>query len=274
MNNKFSFKNLINGLCLGASNIIPGVSGGTVAVILGIYEKLLESIGGLRKDFKSNFGFLAQIGIGAIVGIVAFSGVISFLLEKYTLGINYLFIGFVLGGVGMIIDKIEKKKMSLSKVIGFIIGVFMVLGISLIGSSIQEKTVVIDAANQGVSYLSLMFAGFMTAFTMILPGISGSLTLVMLGLYDDFVTAIATFNIPYLMAGAIGGIIGLFVTVKLISYLLKHYNDITYSAILGLVIGSSGVIAITNPIGSSWLVALAGVFTGALLTITISKMSS
>lgn len=271
MKSKFSFRNLINGVCIGASNIIPGVSGGTTAVILGIYEKLIESISGLKSNFKENMMFLLQIGIGAGIGIVAFSGVISMLLEKYTVAVNYLFVGLVLGSVSMIVNKIENKKIAVNKIIGFIIGVALVMLISIIGGKLQATSSVTNSAAQNVSYLALGFAGFMTALTMILPGVSGSLTLVMLGLYDDFTKAISTFNIPYLMAGAIGGIIGLIVTVKIVSYLLKHYSDTTYSAILGLVVGSVFVIIMANPMGQSWLIALITVFVGALFTTIVSK---
>lgn len=271
MKSKFSFRNLINGICIGISNIIPGVSGGTTAVVLGIYEKLIESISGLKSNFKENMMFLLQIGIGAGIGIVAFSGIISMLLEKYTVAVNYLFVGLVLGSVSMIVNKVENKKISPNKIIGFIIGLTLVMLISIIGGKLQETSSVTSSAAQNVSYLALGFAGFMTALTMILPGVSGSLTLVMLGLYDDFTKAIATFNISYLIAGAIGGIIGLIVTVKIVSYLLKHYSDTTYSAILGLVVGSVFVIIMANPMGQSWLIALITVFVGALFTTIVSK---
>lgn len=274
MKSKISFRNLINGICIGISNIIPGVSGGTTAVVLGIYEKLIESISGLKSNFKENMMFLLQIGIGAGIGIVAFSGIISMLLEKYTIAVNYLFVGLVLGSVSMIVNKVENKKISPNKIIGFIIGLTLVMLISIVGGKLQETSSVTNSATQNLSYLALGFAGFMTALTMILPGVSGSLTLVMLGLYDDFTKAIATFNIPYLIAGAIGGIVGLIVTVKIVSYLLKHYSDTTYSAILGLVVGSIFVIIMANPMGQSWLIALITVFVGALFTTMVSKKFS
>lgn len=127
------------------------------------------------------------------------------------------------------------------------------------------------ATGSNSSYLPLIFAGFVTAFTMILPGVSGSLTLVMLGLYDVFINAIATFNIPYLLAGALGGLIGLVTTVKLISYLLKNFNDIVYSAIIGLVFGSVVVIIMANPVSNNWFVALISIFIGTLITLIFLK---
>ena len=271
MKEKFKFKNLLNGILLGASNIIPGVSGGTTAVMLGIYEKLIASIEGLGKDFKKNILYLIQIGIGVLIGVVGFSGIISYLLGKYTIALNYLFIGLVLGSLKIITKSIENKKISIGKIFGFIIGICLVLSISIIGGGIDKANEVTVATGSNSSYLPLIFAGFVTAFTMILPGVSGSLTLVMLGLYDVFINAIATFNIPYLLAGALGGLIGLVTTVKLISYLLKNFNDIVYSAIIGLVFGSVVVIIMANPVSNNWFVALISIFIGTLITLIFLK---
>lgn len=270
MKKKISLKNLFSGVCIGVSNIIPGVSGGTTAVILGIYEELINSIGNLKKDSKGSMKFLIQIAIGAIIGILGFSGIISFLLEKYTLGVNYLFVGLVIGSIGMITSKIDNKKINLKKVLGFVLGVVIVALISFVGGTMSQGSV---TESSNMSYLTLGFAGFVTALTMILPGVSGSLSLVMLGLYDDFVLALSTFNIPYLIAGAVGGLIGLVLTVKLISYLLKNYKDTTYAAILGLVIGSIIVIISSNPVGSSVIVPLFATFAGVLITTTLSKIA-
>ena len=274
MKSKFSFKNIIKGVCLGASNIIPGVSGGTTAVILGIYERLIGAISGLKSNFKENMLYLTQIGVGAGIGIVAFSGIISMLLEKYTVGVNYLFIGLVLGSIEIMYNKLENKKVTTGKIAGVVLGVLIVVLISIIGGKLEGAAETAETVTNNMSYISLAFAGFMTALTMILPGVSGSLTLVMLGLYDDFTRAISTFNIPYLLAGAIGGIVGLIVTVKIVSYLLNHYSDITYSAILGLVMGSVAVIVIANPVGNSGLIATIMVFIGALATALMSKRFS
>lgn len=206
-----------------------------------------------------------------LIGVVGFSGIISYLLGKYTIALNYLFIGLVLGSLKIITKSIENKKISIGKIFGFIIGICLVLSISIIGGGIDKANEVTVATGSNSSYLPLIFAGFVTAFTMILPGVSGSLTLVMLGLYDVFINAIATFNIPYLLAGALGGLIGLVTTVKLISYLLKNFNDIVYSAIIGLVFGSVVVIIMANPVSNNWFVALISIFIGTLITLIFLK---
>lgn len=271
-NNNFNLKNIINGIFIGVSNVIPGVSGGTVAVILGIYETLINSVKNIRHDFKKNIMYLIQIGVGAVIGILLFSSMISTLLDKYTIAVNYLFVGLVIGSISLLFSKFEDKKMTLSKISGFILGVGFVFMISTIGTMMSVDGT--ESIKTGLSsYMTLGFAGFIAAFTMLLPGVSGSLTLVMLGMYDDFVNAISTFNIPVLFVCGIGVLIGLLVTVKLISFLLKKYNDITYAAILGLVMGSILIIVFNNPVGSSFVVALVSIITGALITAMLSKLS-
>lgn len=271
-NKNFNLKNIINGIFIGASNVIPGVSGGTVAVILGIYEALIDSVKNIRHDFKKNIMYLIQIGVGAVIGILLFSSMISTLLDKYTIAVNYLFVGLVIGSISLLFSKFEDKKMTLSKISGFILGVGFVFMISTIGAMMSVDGT--ESIKTGLSsYITLGFAGFIAAFTMVLPGVSGSLTLVMLGMYDDFVNAISTFNIPVLFVCGIGVLIGLLVTVKLISFLLKKYNDITYAAILGLVMGSILIIVFNNPVGSSFVVALVSIITGALITAMLSKLS-
>lgn len=271
-NKNFNLKNIINGIFIGASNVIPGVSGGTVAVILGIYEALIDSVKNIRHDFKKNIMYLIQIGVGAVIGILLFSSMISTLLDKYTIAVNYLFVGLVIGSISLLFSKFEDKKMTLSKISGFILGVGFVFMISTIGAMMSVDGT--ESIKTGLSsYITLGFAGFIAAFTMVLPGVSGSLTLVMLGMYDDFVNAISTFNIPVLFVCGIGVLIGLLVTVKLISFLLKKYNDITYAAILGLVMGSILIIVFNNPVASSFVVALVSIITGALITAMLSKLS-
>lgn len=272
-NNDFSFKNIINGIFIGVSNVIPGVSGGTVAVILGIYETLINSVKNIRHDFKKNIMYLIQIGIGAVIGILLFSSMISTLLDRYTIAVNYFFVGLVIGSISLLFSKFKDKKVSLNKISGFILGIGFVFMVSTIGNMMSVDSA--ESIKTGLSaYLTLGFAGFIAAFTMLLPGVSGSLTLVMLGMYDDFVNAVSTFNIPVLFVCGIGVLIGILVTVKLISYLLKKYNDITYAAILGLVAGSILIIVFSNPVGSSFIVALISVVVGALITAILSKLSN
>ena len=112
---------IIFGVIIGVANIIPGVSGGTMAVVLNIYDKLIDSVSNFRKDFKKSIMFLLPIGIGAVLGIVAFSKLIEFLLTNYPLATNFFFIGLILGSIPMIFKRATEDRFRLSSLVPFLL---------------------------------------------------------------------------------------------------------------------------------------------------------
>ncbi|ERK29336.1 DUF368 domain-containing protein [Clostridium intestinale] len=225
---------VIKGVVIGLATLVPGVSGGTMAIILGVYDDLIHSISSFFKDWKKNSLFLIQIGIGAVVGMGAFSKIIEQALVKYENPMIYLFLGIICGGIPVLYKKSlssERKKSDLMfLVIGFIIVFIMTL---------QPSAVLTLATNTGVkSTIFLVIAGFIIAVALILPGISTSFMLLTLGLYSITLEAINTFNLAYLVPIGIGAIIGTLSTTKVIENLLEKYPSKTYLLILGFVIGS------------------------------------
>lgn len=230
------FLNFLRGVVIGVSNIIPGVSGGTMAVVMGIYDKLISSITNFFKNPKKNFIFLFQIAIGAIVGIIAFSKLIQFLLFNYQEQTNFFFIGLILGSCPILFKKATEKKINSINYIWFL-GTFILL-ISMGLLKEPSTTVSVVTTLDVKSCISILLAGFIAAATMILPGVSGSFVLMLLGLYETMVSAVSDFNIPLLFAGGIGALLGLVTTTKLIESLFNRYPQTAYMAILGLVLGS------------------------------------
>lgn len=225
---------VIKGVVIGLATLVPGVSGGTMAIILGVYDDLIHSISSFFKDWKKNSLFLIQIGIGAVVGMGAFSKIIEQALVKYENPMIYLFLGIICGGIPVLYKKSlssERKKSDLIfLVIGFIIVFIMTL---------QPSAVLTLATNTGVkSTIFLVIAGFIIAVALILPGISTSFMLLTLGLYSITLEAINTFNLTYLVPIGIGAVIGTLSTTKAIENLLEKYPSKTYLLILGFVIGS------------------------------------
>ncbi|SHI14003.1 DUF368 domain-containing protein [Clostridium intestinale] len=225
---------VIKGVVIGLATLVPGVSGGTMAIILGVYDDLIHSISSFFKDWKKNSLFLIQIGIGAVVGMGAFSKIIEQALVKYENPMIYLFLGIICGGIPVLYKKSlspERKKSDLMfLVIGFIIVFIMTL---------QPSAVLTLATDTGVkSTIFLVIAGFIIAVALILPGISTSFMLLTLGLYSITLEAINTFNLAYLLPIVIGAVIGTLSTTKLIENLLQKYPSKTYLLILGFVIGS------------------------------------
>lgn len=242
--------NIIKGMVIGVSNIIPGVSGGTMAVVLGIYDKIISSATGFFKDWKKNGFFLGQLAVGAGIGILAFSKVITFLFESYPSQTNLFFIGLILGSAPLIFKKATEKKVNKTNYIWFVIA-FIALAIMGIMREPVSANTVIEKLTFGTG-VSLVFSGFIAAATMILPGVSGSLVLMMIGMYNPILNAVSEFNIPVLMLVAIGVVLGFVTMAKIIEMLFNKYPQTAYFTILGLILGS--VFGIYQGFGSGIMI--------------------
>ena len=281
-------KNLINqllrGVVIGVANIIPGVSGGTMMVSMGIYDTLIHCITHLFKEFKKSVKTLLPYAVGMLVGIVALASVINWGLENYPLPTNTLFIGLILGGLGPLLKKVDRKKINLAAVIAFI-----ALFALIIWLGIQRKDSIQNAESiemNALQMLIMVFIGMVASATMIIPGVSGSLVLMLLGYYKPVVNALSTlkdalFSMDLSLMGQpalmllpflAGIVLGIFGVAKLIEWLTARYPTATYCGVLGLVLASpislliqtdlSGVTVATVLIS---LVTLAAGFAGAFL---------
>lgn len=254
-------KNFLKGIAISISQIIPGVSGGTIAMILGIYDKLLHAVNNILTDFKNQYKLLLQVGIGAVVGILLFSNIINTLLDKYPIQLGYLFIGIILGGAPLMFKKATTKGVNIKSLLYLIIGIAVVLLMSGKGT---ENPVIITSLNF-LNFIWLFIAGIIIAIALILPGISGSFMLLVLGLYTTVITAVTEFNIPILVPILLGGIVGALGTAKIIENLLNKYPEPTYMIIFGFILGS--VFGIFP--GYAGFSSLIGIFLGILgFTVT------
>lgn len=248
---KDKFILVIKGFIMGVANIIPGVSGGTLAITLGIYEKLINTISHFFKNLKDNIIYLACVGIGMVLSILLLSKGISYSLENYTLITKLFFIGLILGGVPLIYKKI-KNQITLSNVIIFLISFGIVIAMTLTNAGNNE--IVLTNLNIG-GYLLLFLVGMITSATMVIPGISGSFVLMLLGYYQPILNTISdltSFNniwsdILILLPFGIGVIVGFVLVAKLIEYLFNKFEIKTYYGILGFILASIPCILIQKP---------------------------
>ncbi|MGB3160349.1 MAG: DUF368 domain-containing protein [Carnobacterium sp.] len=246
---------ILKGMVIGISNIIPGVSGGTMAVSLGIYDRMIFSISQLFKNWKASLKTLLPILIGAAFGVVAFTYTIEFLLSNYTLPTALAFVGLILGGVPVLWVsfkaglKMKNEKLTSKHLIIFVIMFAIVAVLPMFqGSESSFEAIAITP----FSLMKLFFIGIIASATMIVPGMSGSLVLMILGYYYSIINTITSFidalrvgdmetllpNFTVLFTFGIGVLIGIFLISKVIEYLFKHYSSLTYSGILGLVLAS------------------------------------
>lgn len=245
----------VKGIFMGIANIIPGVSGGTMAVSLGIYDKFISSISGLTKNFKKSFMALLPIVLGMGVGILGFSFIIEYLLREHTLVTCLAFIGLIFGGLPVLLKAMKKKmreadsKLGIGNAAAFIILFAVAVGLPMIG--VGEETSTVLTAN-AASMIILFFVGIIAAATMVIPGVSGSLVLMILGYYygiintiKDLINSLLQFNmnailndVLVLFPFGIGVLVGIVGVAKLIEYLFNRHSVMTYSAIFGLIIAS------------------------------------
>lgn len=227
------------GLVFGTANVIPGVSGGTMLVVFGVFDRLTEAISGIKKIFQ-NFWFLFTFALGAGGGIILSSFVISSLFQSFGVQTNMFFIGLILGGVPLIYKfGTEEQKVKPSCIVPFVIAMAVVIGLTVL-----EKADVFKLAPDVVTgfdiviSLKLVVCAAIAAVTMIIPGISGSFVMMLLGVYETIIGAIKDMNFLVIIPFAIGAVIGIIGGAKLISMLIRKNKLMVYSALMGLVIGS------------------------------------
>ncbi|MGL4450240.1 MAG: DUF368 domain-containing protein [Sarcina sp.] len=263
--------NILKGMVIGISNIIPGVSGGTMAVVLGIYDKLISTINNFFKDVKKNVIFLGAIGIGAILGIILFSKLLTYLLDPvngYMEATHFFFIGLIIGSLPIIYKKATEQKVEKKNYIFLIVAFIIVFGMSLMGDAESSAAVIRDFSFGAA--IKLCIAGFVAAAAMILPGVSGSFILLLMGIYSTVVTAVSEMNIMLLIPVAIGVILGILTMTKLIEALFKRYPQTAYFTILGLILGS--IIAIyPGSLGGNMIISIVSGLVGFGIAFILGK---
>lgn len=257
------FINFLKGMVIGIANIIPGVSGGTMAVVFNIYDKLISSISNFFKDWKKSIAFLVPIILGAGTGIILFSKLLKTLLSSYPIPTSYFFIGLIVGSIPLIYGKAKEEKFRKTSIIPFIITLGILIILSVTAPPHVNSNVIRDL--NLVSFIKLLLAGIIGAGAMIIPGVSGSFILLLIGLYTTAITAVAELNIPLLIPIAIGALIGLIFVTKIIDKLLAKYPQPTYFAILGLVIGSIFSVYPGVAFGIQGIISIVAMVVGALI---------
>lgn len=230
----------LKGGAIGIGNIIPGVSGGTIAVIVGIYDKLIKSISNLfkqRDKKRDDLIFLIIVFTGALASIFLLSNVIGFLLQNYSNLFMFFLIGLILGSISSIIKMRRNIKFSFSTFTSFIIGVSIPILLTIF--VVKTPASVKSFSNLNLyNYLFLFITGIMAGGTMVVPGISGALIMVLFGQYSTVIFSVENLLFIPLSFLALGIVIGIFGFVKLIDMLLNRFSSLTLYCIIGLVLGS------------------------------------
>lgn len=236
----------IKGVVLGVAFVIPGVSGGTLAVLLGIYEELIEAASNFYKNmvnFKKYFMYLLPIGLGIIFSVAVFAKLIKFGLEKSPIITILIFLGMIIGGIPALVRNVKGTKINLKDMTLMLVGLIIVISMLIFHKS-NSNVVLTNMSITG--YITLFLVGAIAAVTMVVPGISGSFTLMLIGYYEpvlNLVNDITSFknlgpNLILMATFMLGVFIGIIFISKIIEWCLKHYKRETYYAIIGFVLSS------------------------------------
>lgn len=226
--------NFFKGIVVGIATLVPGVSGGTMAIVLGIYDDLIHAVASFFKDIKKHTIFLFEVGLGALLALLLFSRLLENVIEKYPEIMGFLFIGIICGGLPVLYKKATEQKNDWKDFIFLILGFIIVL----IMSGDSETTTALATSKGFLSIVFLLIGGIIIAIALILPGISASFMLLTLNLYNVTLSAINNKDIPFLVPLGIGVVVGTLATARAIEKLLIKYPGKTYMLILGFVIGS------------------------------------
>lgn len=269
-------KNMLKGMVIGIANIIPGVSGGTMAVSMGIYDKLIHCLTHLFKEFKESIKFVVPILIGAAIALVGLSFVITPAFAHFPLQTNCLFIGLIVGGLPAVWKKVKGKSIKISHIISFLLFFGLVIGMAAMGETEGRAA---DLTLSVWSVIKLFLVGILASATMVIPGVSGSMMLLLIGYYNpivatikEFVEALVAFNVPELLRCCgilipmgIGIVIGIFAIAKIIEIIFEKFPLQAYWAIIGLISASPFAILLVAELG---VISIVSVLT-SMVTLAI-----
>ncbi len=278
------------GGAMGVANIIPGVSGGTLAVVFGIYEDLMEALGNFVTDRENRWKYIKFLSIlfsGSILAILGLAPALHWAFINHPLPTVYFFIGLIIGSIPVVLKSHDEMKPNTSRISSFLIGLGIVIVLSLLQSEGTTSKTVFDYSQYHLTdYLYYVFCGAISASAMIVPGVSGSFILILLGIYWNVLGSLSGLSTIILSGGfteamivrisllgslGIGIVVGILVISRVMSWALKHYPANTMYAILGLIIGSLYQIFPGFELSVSGIVAVITLVIGFVISLKFGK---
>ena len=260
-------KNLLKGIVMGIANIIPGVSGGTMAVSMGIYDRMIHCVTHLFKEFKESMKFLIPIFLGIGIALVGLSFIIEPAFAYFPLQTNCLFIGLIVGGLPAVWQKVKGKGIKISYIVPFVLFFAVVVGMAAIG---EKEGTAADLSFSVWSVIKLFAVGIIASATMVIPGVSCSMMMLLMGYYNpivaaikNFVTALAAFDMAGILEGCgilvpmgLGIVVGIFAIAKVIEIIFEKFPIQAFWAIIGLIVASPIAIFLLGDVGAITVIGI------------------
>ena len=260
----------LKGLLIGASMLIPGVSGGTMAIILNIYDKLLSAVSHFLKNPKKHFIFLATFACGGLLGVFLFSGIILKLTEQYRFPMLSFFLGAILGGLPALIHHSKINGSLRWHQLLYVLGGIGVVSLMYLR---PDNLFEISPDNLPVYLITLLFTGVLLAVALILPGISLSYMLLLFDLYEPTMTAISNLDLLFLAPMGAGMLGGTLLMIKALEKAMVQFPQISYPVIIGFLLGSLPEVFPGIPSGIDWLICPVMLAAGFAAICTLSHLS-
>jgi putative membrane protein len=234
------WRNIYRGLVMGTIEVIPGISSGTVAVVLGIYERLIAAINGLfSKEWKKHLRFLIPLGIGMVIAIFSLARLLEWLFTYYPGPTLFFFLGLIIGVLPYLFSQVDiKNTFKVRHYLLLIAGAVLIASMDLFNPG---GSGVITEMNFS-TYMLLFFSGIIGSAAMILPGLSGSFLLLVIGVYTTVIGAISNLLFDIIIVTGLGIAIGIVVMSKIVHFFLQNYHAETFALVIGFVIGSTVVV--------------------------------
>lgn len=250
--------NCAKGIAIGAGAILPGISSGVLCVIFGIYEKLLDSFLNFFKDIKKNIKFLLPIIVGVGIGVLSFSKILNYLLFQFPIQTKSIFIGLILGSIPSLLKEVNNKSnfklhYFIYTLLAFIIG---------IGSVVLENFVSSTSVSNNFHTFYLVLSGFIMSVGIVVPGVSSTIILMLMGVYSTYLSSISSIYFPILIPMGIGLVIGCILFMKLTKFLLNRFYAQTFYSIIGFTLGSIFVLLPNVGFDLSGLICILCIFLG------------
>ena len=232
------FLNMIKGIFIGAGAIVPGVSSGVLCVIFGIYEKLLDAVLNFFKDIKHNIKFLFPIALGVGIGVLLFSNILNYFLYEFPVQTKSIFIGLIIGTIPSLIKEVNEKETFKPQNVVYLL-IALAIGIITV---IVENQINIVSNGDKMSIMYLVMCGAIMAIGIVVPGVSSTIILMLLGVYSVYLQSVANLYLPVLIPLGIGLILGSIIVMKITKKLLETHYGKTFYSIIGFTIGSVFVL--------------------------------
>lgn len=239
----------VKGFIIGATMSVPGASGGTMAILLGIYDDIIGAVSALRRNFKKSFFFLLTLFIGGFLGLLCITKPMEWLLENFRFPTLFFFAGAILGGVPLLCRQSRVKKFT-PGVIGWpLLGAVVVIGIWAL-EFIPGFAFAYNPGGGFKDYLILFLIGLICSAGFVLPGISTSFLFVLFGIYEEMLAAVSSLDIKFIFSLGLGMLVGAILVAKLLDKLMAKYTRQSFLTMLGFVLGS--LVAVIPGMPQGW----------------------